>query len=66
MVTIRIENMNCGGCAKGVTATLRAVAPSADIRVDLPRHEVSMEAPDAAPLVAALIADGWKAAAVAG
>jgi copper chaperone len=66
MVTIRIENMNCGGCAKGVTATLKAVSPTAEIRVDLERHEVTVEAPDAAPLVAALMADGWKAAAVAG
>lgn len=66
MVTIRVENMHCGGCAKGVTATLEAVAPAAEIQIDLQRHEVSLPAPDAAPLVAALIAAGWKAAAITG
>lgn len=66
MVTIRAENMHCGGCAKGVTATLKAVSPAAEIQIDLQRREVSLAVPDAAPLVAALIAAGWKAATITG
>lgn len=58
--------MHCSGCAKGVTATLKAASPAAEIQIDLQRREVSMAAPDAAPLVVALIAAGWKAAAITG
>ncbi len=63
MVTISIPNITCGGCAKGVLATLRDAAPSAAATVDLGTRQVTVEAPDAAPLVAALCADGWEAAA---
>lgn len=62
MVTISIQNMTCGGCAKGVLATLREAAPGAEASVDLGKREVRVAAGDAAPLVAALRADGWDAA----
>lgn len=62
MVTISIPNMTCGGCAKGVLATLREAAPEAAATVDLGRREVQVATGDAAPLIAALRADGWKAA----
>ena len=65
MVTIRNENMNCSDCAKDVTATLEAESPTTATRVDLERHKVTVDAPDALPRAAALIADSWKAAAVA-
>ena len=64
MVKIAIPNMTCGGCAKGVLATLQAAAPGAATRVDLERHEVEVRAAEAAALVAALRADGWQAEAV--
>lgn len=64
MTTIRIANMTCGGCAKGVTATIRDAAPGAEPRVDLERREVTV-AGDAAALLAALRDDGWEAEAVA-
>lgn len=63
MTRIRIANMTCGGCAKGVTATLRDAVPGADPAVDLKRREVAV-AGDPAALVAALRADGWEAEAV--
>lgn len=63
MTTIRIANMTCGGCAKGVTATIRDAAPGVEPRVDLERREVSV-AGDPAALLAALRADGWEAEAV--
>ncbi len=66
MVTISIPNMTCGGCAKGVLATLREAAPGAEAAVDLARREVQVAATDAPALVAALRADGWEATATAG
>ena len=30
-----ILNMNCGGCAKGVTATIKEVDPNAQVNIDL-------------------------------
>jgi copper chaperone len=63
MVTIKIANMSCGGCAKGVLATLREVAPGAETRLHLDRREVEVEAVDAAPIVAALRLDNWDASA---
>ena len=62
MATIAIPNMTCGGCAKGVLATLATAAPGAGVTVDLERREVTVAAPDAALLIAALRADGWEAA----
>jgi copper chaperone len=66
MVTIRIANMNCGGCAKGVTATLRATWPDIVPQVDLAQHTIAVASNDPAPLVAALVAAGWQASATAG
>lgn len=60
MVQIAIANMTCGGCAKGVAATLREAAPGQEPRFDLERREVSVQG-EAATLLAALRADGWDA-----
>lgn len=60
-VRIAIPNMTCGGCAKGVLATLREAAPGAAAEVDLERREVRVAAPDPAPILEALRADGWEA-----
>ena len=66
MVTIKIGNMACGGCANGVRATLSKAAPGIDVRVDLDRRVVEIEAPDAAALIAALRADHWDAVPATG
>lgn len=60
MVRISIPNMTCGGCAKGVAATLRQAAPGQEPRFDLERREVALEG-EPAQLLAALRADGWEA-----
>lgn len=64
MVTIKIANMSCGGCAKGVLATLRGVAPGVETRLHLERREVEVETADSAPIVAALRLDNWDASSV--
>ena len=62
--TILIPNMTCGGCAKGVLATIAAAAPGARAEPDVAQRRVVVSgAPDAAALVAALRADGWEASA---
>ena len=40
---LKIEGMTCGGCAKGVAATVREVDPRAEVRVSLDRREVAIE-----------------------
>lgn len=61
MIRIMIDNMNCGGCAKGVRATLDAIAPSVEAQFDVPGKEVRIEARDAGPILAALRDAGWQA-----
>ncbi|WP_353959273.1 heavy-metal-associated domain-containing protein [Paeniroseomonas aquatica] len=61
MVAFRIPNMRCGGCARSVTAALRGVAPASEIRVDMERHEVTVEGgADADALAFALRQAGFK------
>jgi copper chaperone len=61
MTRIHIANMACGGCAKGVTATLRTAAPGAAVELDLARREVTLDQDVGAPVIEALMADGWEA-----
>ena len=37
-----IPNMNCGGCAKGVTATIKEVDPNADVKIDIETIQVEV------------------------
>ncbi|WP_027286211.1 heavy-metal-associated domain-containing protein [Rubritepida flocculans] len=63
MTRFHIPNMTCGGCAKGVTASLREAVPGVIVTVDLDRRLVTLEGPaDAQVALAALQADGWQAA----
>ncbi len=61
MLRFRISNMTCGGCAKGVAATLREAGPAAQPRFHLERREVAAENAtlDAGHLRQALAKDGW-------
>ncbi len=38
-----IENMTCGGCARGVTSAIKAVDPEATITTDPPTRTVNVE-----------------------
>lgn len=38
-----IENMTCGGCAKGVTAAIHALDPNAMIEADPAKRSVKVE-----------------------
>ncbi|GGJ42179.1 heavy-metal-associated domain-containing protein [Neoroseomonas lacus] len=62
MHRFRIANMNCGGCAKGVTAALQQADPLARIDIALDaRAAAVMSAVDAARLEQALRDAGWQA-----
>ncbi|WP_181378283.1 heavy-metal-associated domain-containing protein [Teichococcus aestuarii] len=65
MVRFVVENMNCAGCAKGVTATVKATDPTAQIEVHLDRKEVAVSGghTDSDTLRNALHTAGWKAEA---
>ncbi|AMJ57971.1 hypothetical protein ABB27_01660 [Stenotrophomonas terrae] len=40
---LHIESMTCGGCARSVTAALKAVDPTATVEIDLPGKNVKIE-----------------------
>ena len=63
MIRFRIDNMNCGGCAKGVAAALREADAGAEPRFDLDRREVAIDSPaaQAERIAAALARNGWQA-----
>ena len=68
MLRFHIANMSCGGCAKGVTATIHEADPAAEVEVALDRREVTVAAPqaDAATLDQVLRDAGWKATRLPG
>lgn len=43
MLSLHIPNMNCGGCARGVTATIRSVDAEARVEPDLPALTIAVE-----------------------
>ncbi|ONH84212.1 hypothetical protein APZ41_005190 [Roseomonas mucosa] len=57
-----IQNMSCGGCAKGVTATVKAADPGAQVEVELETRRISITGAraDSETLSQALAAKGWK------
>ncbi|MDC4524770.1 heavy-metal-associated domain-containing protein [Acinetobacter baumannii] len=57
-----IENMTCGGCARGVTATIQDVDPNAKVDVDLATKIVTVESSESADKITeALEEDGFPA-----
>ncbi|WP_374642477.1 heavy-metal-associated domain-containing protein [Tabrizicola sp.] len=60
----RIEDMTCGGCARSVTAAIRALDPAAVVEADPPARRVTVRtaAPQAA-IMAALAEAGFPAVA---
>ncbi len=61
MVDISITNMHCGGCAKGVRATVEKIVPGSSVGIDLERRQIQVDAPETEAVLAALRADGWNA-----
>lgn len=57
-----IENMTCGGCARGVAATIQDVDPNAKVDVDLATKIVTVESSESIDKITeALEEDGFPA-----
>lgn len=57
-----IENMTCGGCARGVIATIQDVDPNAKVDVDLATKIVTVESSESIDKITeALEEDGFPA-----
>ena len=54
-ITLNIEGMTCGGCARSVTKAIQSVDAAAQVTVDIPTHTVQVQttAPQAAVVAAA-------------
>ena len=59
-----IENMACGGCARGVTRAIQTVDPRAQVEADLAARQVTVRTDQpTAPFLSALAAAGFPATA---
>ena len=57
MTTYTVTGMNCQGCAHSVTNAIKAVAPGADVSVDLDGKKVTVDGFDDDAAVARAVAD---------
>ena len=57
-----IENMTCGGCARGVTATIQSIDPQAKVEIDVEKKIVELQSSvDLEQILLALAEDGFPA-----
>lgn len=59
MLRFSVKGMTCGHCAGSVTQAVRAVAPGANVRVDLPTGTVEVDRGEAAAIRAAIEEAGY-------
>lgn len=60
---LRVENMTCGGCVRGVTRAIQGLDPAAQVTADVDSRKVEVET--AAPrtaVIGALAEAGFTAA----
>ncbi len=43
MLDLTIPDMTCGGCARGVTAAIKSVDPTAELVIDVATHKVQVK-----------------------
>lgn len=60
-----IENMTCGGCARSVTATVKAVDAAATVAIDLPTKTVTVASSQPAQVFESALAEAGFAAVTA-
>ncbi|WP_445115711.1 heavy-metal-associated domain-containing protein [Acinetobacter sp. WZC-1] len=59
---LTIENMTCDGCARIVTASIKAVDPAASVHIDVASKTVELESSEPARhILLALEEDGFSA-----
>lgn len=66
MTTFEVNDMTCGHCVSVITKAVNAVAPGADVQIDLATHRVTIGATtaDATRLRAAITEAGYTPMAV--
>jgi copper chaperone len=59
-----VQGMSCGHCAGAVTQAVKALDPTAEVKVDLASGKVEVQSQqDAAAIAAAIEEEGYKVAA---
>jgi len=46
MVTFEVNDMSCGHCISSITEAVKALDPSANVRIDLAAHRVEIDSSD--------------------
>lgn len=66
MTTLEVNDMTCGHCVNAITKAVNAVAPGADVQIDLATHRVTIgkSAADATQLGAAITEAGYTPKAI--
>jgi copper chaperone len=57
MLDLTIPDMTCGGCARGVTAAIKAIDPGAELVIDLDSHHVQVRTSATAEAVKAAVVE---------
>lgn len=64
MTTYKVPDMTCGHCAGVVTETLKSLDPTAEVKVEVMKKEVSVTSKASADAILAALADaGYPAKA---
>lgn len=63
---LHIENMTCGGCARGVTAAIKDVDANATVDIDLATRQVRIESAQPAERILQVLEDAGFPAQPAG
>ena len=57
MLKLKVTGMTCGGCVSSVTRAIKAGAPGAEVKIDLPSGEVAITGSAQKSAVVAAIED---------
>ncbi len=61
MLEFEVNDMTCGHCAGVITNAVNAIAPTAEVEVDIPTHRVWVNGPSNADAVESAIRDAGYA-----
>jgi copper chaperone len=63
MIELTVPDMTCGGCARGVTAAIKAVDPTAEVVIDVASRKVQVTTKADADTVKSAVRDAGFAPA---
>ncbi|MFY8082184.1 MAG: heavy-metal-associated domain-containing protein [Rubrivivax sp.] len=56
-IEFTLPDMTCGHCVRAVTAAVQQIDPAAQLKIDLPTHQVAIESTQPAQAFAAALAE---------